>query len=314
MTILLTGAAGFIGSSLLDQLLKLGHEVIGIDNFDPFYPASYKKKNLEQANSHSSFRFIEADICLPDTWDSLASEKIDIIIHLAAKAGVRPSMINPTEYNKVNILGTNYLLEFAKKNQIRKILFASSSSVYGVNKKLPWSVDEPDMQPISIYAYSKLAGEDLCKFYQTYFGLHIIALRFFTVVGPRQRPDLAIHKFVKAIMEDQTVTLFGNGQTFRDYTYIGDIVSGIIGAMNYESEQFEIFNLGNTHTVSLLELVQTIEDVLGKKAIIEYQPEQKGDVPYTWSNIEKSQKLLNFQPQTELKEGIRQFVNWYKTL
>ena len=314
MRILLTGAAGFIGSNLLEKLLSLGNEVIGIDNFDPFYPRKYKEKNLENAYKNKNFRFIEADICTPATWESFSNNDFDVIIHLAAKAGVRPSMVQPVEYNKVNVLGTNYLLEFARKNNIRKILFASSSSVYGVNKNLPWLVDEPNLEPISIYAYSKLAGEQLCEFYQDYFDLNITALRFFTVIGPRQRPDLAIHKFVKAIIEDQTVTLYGDGQTFRDYTFIDDIVSGIIGAMNYDNNKFEIFNLGNTHTVSLLELVKTIEDILGKKAKIEYLPEQKGDVPFTWSDIEKSRNLLGFNPQTDLKEGIRQFINWYKTL
>jgi UDP-glucuronate 4-epimerase len=223
-------------------------------------------------------------------------------------------MINPVAYNIVNIIGTNYLLEFARKNKISKIIFASSSSVYGINKNLPWSVEDTDLQPISIYAFSKLSGEKLCELYQKYFGLKITVLRFFTVIGPRQRPDLAIHKFVKAISKGETVTLYGNGNTFRDYTYIDDIVNGVIGSLHYDNDSFEIFNLGNTHTVSLMELIQNIEEILGEKAKIKFLPEQPGDVPYTWSNIEKSKNLLQYDPQTGIKEGIEKFINWYKTI
>jgi len=313
MKILLTGAAGFIGSHLSERLLAMGHEVTGIDNFDAFYSRSIKERNLLPAKKNESFKFIEADICDGHFWNGLTGNKFDAIIHLAAKAGVRPSMIDPVGYNMSNVVGTNYVLEFARNNNITKVLFASSSSVYGVNKNLPWSVDDKALQPISIYAFTKLSGENLCQLYQKYFGLKIIGLRFFTVFGPRQRPDLAIHKFVKAISNNEKVTLFGDGNTFRDYTYIDDIVSGIIGALNYESEDFEIFNLGNTHTVSLITLISTIEKLLDKKAIIEYLPEQQGDVPYTWSDIEKSKELLHYNPATGIEEGIEQFIQWYKS-
>jgi len=314
MKILLTGAAGFIGSHLAEKLLAAGNEVTGVDNFDKFYAAAIKHNNISIALSSPLFRFIEADLCDPLFWEGISDKKFDLIIHLAAKAGVRPSMIDPLEYTRVNVLGTTYLLEFARNKKIQKVIFASSSSVYGVNKDLPWSVDNKDLEPISVYAFSKKSGEELCALYQKYFGLKIIGLRFFTVFGPRQRPDLAIHKFVKAISEGGKVTLYGDGATFRDYTYIDDIVSGIMGAINYEADNFELFNLGNTHTVSLISLVNIIEDILGKKANIEYLPPQPGDVPYTWSDIEKSRKLLGYEPKTSIREGIERFINWYKTI
>lgn len=311
MKILLTGTAGFIGSHLSEKLLDDGHTVVGIDNFDAFYDRSIKEQNLSVSRTSKNFHFHEADICNPALWDTLSGQSIDLIIHLAAKAGVRPSMADPLSYNQANITGTNYVLEYARKNGVKRVIFASSSSVYGVNKNLPWRVEEKDLLPISIYAYSKQSAEKLCELYQMNFGLHITALRFFTVFGPRQRPDLAIHKFVKAIDRGEQVTLFGNGETFRDYTYIDDIVSGIMGAIAYNSNEFEVFNLGNTHAVSLMQLITTIEDVMGKKANLLFGPEQVGDVPYTWSNIEKSQKLLGYNPQTSIKEGIAHFVNWY---
>ena len=311
MKILLTGTAGFIGSHLTEQLLALGHQVVGIDNFDPFYGRDIKERNLINSLKHPQFTFIEGDMCEPAFWNGMDHKQFDAIIHLAAKAGVRPSMADPLGYNRANIIGTTCILEFARNNNITKVIFASSSSVYGVNKNLPWSVDDKDLQPISIYAYTKQSGEQLCELYQHYFGLKIIGLRFFTVFGPRQRPDLAIHKFVKAIDKGDKVTLFGEGNTFRDYTYIDDIVSGIIGTLSYNNDRFEVFNLGNTHTVSLMELIKMIEKLLGKKANIEFQPEQPGDVPYTWSNIEKSQRLLNYNPQTSLEEGIAAFIKWY---
>ncbi len=312
MRILLTGAAGFIGSHLSEKLLSLGHEVVGIDNFDPFYDRKIKESNIATAIKNTSFKLIEADLTSTQLWETLKTEKFDSIIHLAAKAGVRPSMADPIGYNNSNIMGTTHLLEYARNCGPKKVIFASSSSVYGVNKNLPWSVEDEKLQPISVYAYSKLSGEALCRLYQKYFGLSIIGLRFFTVFGPRQRPDLAIHKFVKAIDQGKTIQMFGDGKTFRDYTFIEDIVAGIVGALNYNNSEFELFNLGNTHTVSLMELVQTIEDLMGKKATIEYLPEQPGDVPYTWSNIEKSTKLLGYNPSTGIREGIGKFIEWYR--
>lgn len=312
MRILLTGVAGFIGSHLNEKLLSLNHEVTGIDNFDRFYSRSIKEDNLKNALANPNFHFIEADLCDPNFGDSIPNKQFDIIIHLAAKAGVRPSMLDPLGYNNTNIVGTNHVLEFARHNNIKRVIFASSSSVYGVNPNLPWSVNDKDLQPISIYAFSKQSGEKLCELYQNHFGLNIIALRFFTVFGPRQRPDLAIHKFVKAIDKGEKITLYGNGNTFRDYTYIDDIVAGIMGAVAYQGTEFEIFNLGNTHTVSLMELVNTIEELMGTKANIEFMPEQPGDVPYTWSNVEKSRELLGYNPKTSIREGISKFIDWYK--
>jgi UDP-glucuronate 4-epimerase len=313
MRILLTGVAGFIGSHLNEKLLSLGHEVIGIDNFDTFYSRSIKESNLKKARSYNTFQFIEADLC-NNFAAKITNKQFDLIIHLAAKAGVRPSMVAPVSYNETNIIGTNNLLEFARYNDCKRFIFASSSSVYGVNPNLPWKVEDKDLQPISIYAFSKQSGERLCELYQKDFGINIVALRFFTVFGPRQRPDLAIHKFVKAIADNEKITLYGAGNTFRDYTYVDDIVSGIMGAVEYRSDKFQIFNLGNTHTVSLLELVTTIEEVMGKKANIEFLPEQPGDVPYTWSDIEKTRQLLGYNPQTSIKEGINKFVDWYKSM
>jgi UDP-glucuronate 4-epimerase len=313
MRILLTGAAGFIGSHLTEKLLAEGNEVVGIDNFDPFYPKKIKENNLKVALANPAFRFIQADLCDAAFWENLKNgEKFDLIVHLAAKAGVRPSMLDPVSYNETNVVGTTYVLEFARNNGVKKVVFASSSSVYGINSNLPWRVEDGDLKPISVYAFSKQSGERLCELYQRDFGIKIIALRFFTVFGPRQRPDLAINKFVKAIENDQEVTLYGDGKTFRDYTYVGDIVSGVVNACHYDNEEFEIFNLGNTHTVSLLELVQVIEGLMGKKARIKFLPPQQGDVPYTWSNIEKSQKLLSYSPKTGIKEGIQKFIEWYK--
>jgi len=314
MKVLLTGAAGFIGSHLAEKMLSLGFEVTGVDNFDDFYSRNIKERNLQEALRARNFDLIEGDICDAELWNSIESRSFDIILHLAAKAGVRPSMDDPLSYNKTNITGTNYLLEFARRKKIPKVVFASSSSVYGVNKNLPWRVEEKNLEPISIYAFSKLSAEQLCELYQQYFGLSIIALRFFTVFGPRQRPDLAIHKFVKAIDNGENVTLYGNGETFRDYTFIDDIINGVIGAINYQNDRFEIFNLGNTHTISLIKLVNVVAKLLDKEAKITFMPEQPGDVPYTWSDIEKSRQLLNYDPKTDIEEGILKFINWYKAI
>ncbi len=313
MRIFLTGAAGFIGSHLSEKLLSLGHEVVGIDNFDPFYKRDVKEENLKVALQHPNFKFIEADLCDENFWAANTQKDFDMIIHLAAMAGVGPSMKKPFLYNQVNIMGTTYVLEFARLNNIKRVIFASSSSVYGINKNLPWSVEDPNLLPISIYAFTKISGENLCRLYNQHYGLNITALRFFTVYGPRQRPDLAIHKFVKAIDNGEKIQLFGNGQTFRDYTFIHDIVSGIIGAVNHQNEEFEVYNLGNTHTVSLIDLVNVIEDLLGKKANIEFMPEQAGDVPYTWANIDKSREKLGYNPQTSIRQGVQEFINWYKS-
>lgn len=310
MRILVTGAAGFIGSHLTEKLLTEGNEVLGIDNFDPFYARKIKEHNLQPALSNPAFRFAEADLCNAGFWKSIRGEKFDLIVHLAAKAGVRPSMSDPVSYNETNVVGTTHVLEYARHNNVPKVVFASSSSVYGVNPNLPWSVEDGNLRPISVYAFSKQSGERLCELYQRDFGLQITALRFFTVFGPRQRPDLAINKFIRAIEAGEEVTLYGDGKTYRDYTYVDDIVTGVVNACHFDAKQFEIFNLGNTHTVSLLELVHIIEELLGKKARIKYLPPQQGDVPYTWSNIEKSRELLGYNPRTGIKDGIQKYIEW----
>ncbi|HVG15995.1 MAG TPA: GDP-mannose 4,6-dehydratase, partial [Chitinophagaceae bacterium] len=235
---------------------------------------------------------------------------VDAIIHLAAKAGVRPSIADPIGYQKTNILGTQNLLDYAVQTGVKRFVFASSSSVYGINENLPWQ-EEEKLLPISPYAMTKLAGEMAGYTYHKLYNLSFIALRFFTVYGPGQRPDLAIHRFIKAIHKGESITMFGDGSTSRDYTFVTDIVRGIVAAVHYDATQFEIINLGNSYTISLKELVEAVEEVVGKKAIINRQPEQPGDVPRTFSDISKAKRLLNFEPKTGLKEGLKKFYDWY---
>ena len=311
MNILLTGCAGFIGSHLLERLLSDGHTVVGVDNFDPFYSRAIKNQNLEHIDSEH-FELIEADLADLPTYAKIEflfeGQSIDAIIHLAAKAGVRPSIEDPVGYQRANVIATQYLLEFAKKHAIKQFVFASSSSVYGVNPNVPWREDDFVLEPISPYASTKVSGELMGHVYSKLFGIRFLALRFFTVYGPRQRPDLAINKFVRLISEGKPIPVFGDGSTRRDYTYIDDIIEGIIGALHYEKSDYEIFNLGNDQTITLAEMIKVIEEVLGKTAIIDRQPEQPGDVPQTWADISKSKEELNFNPKIQLKTGIRRQV------
>ncbi len=237
-------------------------------------------------------------------------QKVDVIIHLAARAGVRPSIINPTAYQQTNIVATQMLLDFANETGVPQFVFASSSSVYGINRNLPWN-EEEKLQPISPYAMTKLAGEMAGHVASHLYGLRFIALRFFTVYGPSQRPDLAIHKFVKAIETGKPITMYGDGTTSRDYTYVADTVSGILAAIDYKATLFEIINLGNHYSVSLKDLVAIIEEVTGKKAVIDSQPEQAGDVPHTFADVTKAQRLLNYNPHTKLKDGVQNFYEWF---
>ena len=307
--ILVTGAAGFIGSNLSRSLLQSGrYKVIGLDNFDDFYSREQKEKNLAPFISHEDFRFAEADI--RNTDQLLALEDIDVIVHLAAKAGVRPSIQNPILYQEVNVAGTQNLLEFARQRNIRQFVFASSSSVYGINENVPWN-EEEKLMPISPYASTKLSCEMLGHVYSHLYGIRFLALRFFTVYGPAQRPDLAIHKFFNSILKGQPIPVFGDGSTSRDYTFVNDTVGGIEAAINYEQSQFEIINLGNHQTITLSELILAIEQICGKKAIIDRQPEQPGDVPQTYADITKAQKLLNYHPSTKLETGLLAFYEWY---
>lgn len=313
-TILVTGAAGFIGSHLVDKLLEQGDKVLAIDDFNDFYDPTMKRKNVSLHLCHPSYTLFEGDIRDLAFINSIfAGNKIDALIHLAARAGVRPSLEQPVLYQEVNVAGTQNLFECCRKYQIKKCVFASSSSVYGINAKVPFSEQDPIFQPISPYAATKAAGELLAHVYSHLYGLPIICLRFFTVYGPRQRPDLAIHKFTRLISDGLPIPVFGDGTTERDYTYIDDIISGIIGALHYDSTRYEVINLGNSTTVSLNKLIATLEAALGKSASIQRLPSQPGDVPRTFSDISKAKELLGFQPSTSIEAGIDRFVTWYRS-
>jgi UDP-glucuronate 4-epimerase len=307
--VLVTGGAGFIGSHLVDALLRDGHRVTVLDNFDAFYSRSLKFANVAAHRDYSSWRLVEGDIRNVDVVYALP-DGIDTIVHLAAAAGVRPSIADPIRYQSVNVAGTQNLLEFARLRGIRQFVFGSSSSVYGVNPHVPWKESDHVIQPISPYASTKVSGELLGHVYAHLYGIRFVALRFFTVYGPRQRPDLAIHKFTKLILQNQRVPLFGDGSTRRDYTYVGDIVNGIRGALTYDRTPFEIFNLGNNHTVSLIELVRHLEVALRLQARIEWLPEQAGDVPQTWASTDKARDLIGYRPCTTFPDGVSRFVEW----
>ncbi len=314
MRILLTGAAGFIGSHLSERLLGFGHEVIGVDNFDPFYNREIKEENLSVSKQNASFSFFELDFSC-DLGKLNELPEFDVLIHLGAKAGVRPSIANPKAYIEANYTGTVNLLELLKNRGIKKMVFASSSSVYGNCPNIPFTETEALDQPISPYAFTKRGCEMMNFTYHHLEKIDIVNLRFFTVYGPRQRPDLAIHKFIKKILNNEPIQRFGDGSTARDYTFIQDIVSGIVSSMNYVLENdncFEIINIGNNQPVKLSKLISTIESTLGKKAIIEQQPMQPGDVDITFANIGKAQKLLGYQPTTSIEEGLKEFVSWVK--
>ena len=312
MNILLTGCAGFIGSHTLEKLISKGHSVVGVDNFDPFYSRTVKNHNLANITSEN-FELIEGDLADLETYSKInfinGENSFDAIIHLAAKAGVRPSIEDPLGYQRANVIATQNLLEFAKEHSIKQFVFASSSSVYGVNPNVPWKESDLVLQPISPYASTKVSCELMGHVYSKLFGIRFLGLRFFTVYGPRQRPDLAINKFMNLIRDGKPIPVFGDGSTRRDYTYIDDIVSGIIGALHYDQSNYEIFNLGNDETVTLSQMIETIESVLAKKAEIDRQPEQPGDVPQTWADIGKARDLLNFNPKTSFQEGIVLYAN-----
>ena len=311
MNILITGAAGFIGSHACEHFIRLGNFVVGLDNFDSFYPKKIKKSNLAGVINNDNFRFYESDIRNAEALDKIfSSNKIDVVIHLAAKAGVRPSMNAITEYYDVNLNGTIILLEAMRKHLVNKMIFASSSSVYGNNIKVPFSeVDFVD-NPISPYASTKKSGELLCHVYCHLYDMSISCLRFFTVFGPRQRPDLAIHKFTKLIDEGKPIPVFGDGSTARDYTYILDIVNGIECALN-KLDGYNIFNLGESRTTSLNELVEMLENAVGKKAIREIFPLQPGDVKITFADISKARSCIGYNPVYTMSSGINEFVKWY---
>jgi UDP-glucuronate 4-epimerase len=318
--VVLTGGAGFIGSHLAEALLRRGCQLTIVDKLDEFYPPAWKQANLDEIRRVGDFQFFPADICdVVQLREILSRARPDLIIHLAARAGVRPSIEQPLLYERVNIAGTLTLLELCREFKIPKFIFGSSSSVYGATSRAPFSEEEAGLRPISPYAATKLAGESLAYTYAHLFGLSAVCLRFFTVYGPRQRPDLAIHKFTGLIEAGRPIPIFGDGSTGRDYTHVHDIVAGILAAMDYNARDdsqvpFEIFNLGNSHPVKLCQLVELLEQATGKKAIVEQKPVQSGDVPLTWAEISKAGRLLGYQPRTLLTDGLQQFVAWYRSV
>lgn len=316
MSILVTGAAGFIGSHLVEHLLARGERVIGLDNFDPFYSPHEKRNNLSLASQSPGFRLIEADCSdLSGIERALGDEEISLIVHLAAKAGVRPSIADPIAYANANLLGTQSLLELARRRGLRRFVFASSSSVYGNNPKVPFSEDDPVDHPISPYAATKRAGELLCHTYHHLHGLSIIALRFFTVYGPRQRPDLAIRKFATLMLRGEPIPFYGDGSTERDYTWIDDIIQGVLAAIDRtarEPHEFRIINLGESQTTTLSRLVELIGEALGVDPILNRLPLQPGDVQRTFADISRARELLGYHPTTPVESGIPRFVEWIR--
>ena len=310
MRVLVTGGAGFIGSHLVENLLAAGHEVAILDDFNDYYDPLIKRANIAAVSKNVAIHAV-------DLRDAAAvrnvfhGEKFDTIAHLAARAGVRPSIQHPQLYYDVNVGGTLHLLEAARLIGVERFIFASSSSVYGISKTVPFSEDLHLTQTISPYAATKIAGEFLCSTFSHLYQMRVVALRFFTVYGARQRPDLAIHQFTNKILAGQPIQQFGDGSTRRDYTYIDDIIQGVMASLNYTGPLFDLFNLGESETVQLKELIAAIEKVLGKKAKINELPEQPGDVPLTCADISKAKKLLGYNPKTKLHEGLPKFVDWF---
>jgi UDP-glucuronate 4-epimerase len=310
MRILITGGAGFIGSHLVEKLLTSGHQVAILDDFNDFYDPRIKHANIATVAKSVTIHQI-------DLRDSASvrrlfhREKFEAIAHLAARAGVRPSIQHPQLYYDTNVTGTLHLLEAARVTEVERFIFASSSSVYGVSKKAPFSEDQHLTQTLSPYGATKIASEFLCSTYSHLYKMRVIALRYFTVYGPRQRPDLAIHQFTRRINAGQPIDQFGDGTTRRDYTYIDDIIQGTVGALDYSGRLFDIFNLGESETVQLKDLISAIEDALGKKATINRLPDQPGDMPLTCADISKARKLLGYNPTTRLSDGLPRFVDWF---
>src|SRR5947207_107148 len=310
MRVLVTGGAGFIGSHLVEKLLASGHEVVILDDFNDFYDPQTKHANI--AGLARDVTVYHVDLRDSESVRNLFHrEKVDAIAHLAARAGVRPSIQYPRLYYDTNVTGTLHLLEAARVTGIERFIFASSSSVYGASKAIPFSEDEHLSQTISPYAATKVAGEFLCSTYSHLYNLRVVALRYFTVYGPRQRPDLAIHQFTRRIYAGQSIDQFGDGTTRRDYTYIEDVIQGTMAALEYEGPLFDIFNLGESETIQLKDLIVAIENALGKRARINQLPEQPGDMPLTFADISKARKLLGYKPTTRLSEGLPSFVDWF---
>ena len=313
-TILVTGGAGFIGSHLCERLLEEGHSVICLDNFDSYYDPNLKIRNVEEISNKypGPFTMVTGDIRNRDHLTELFKKnRIDAVFHLAARAGVRPSIVDPLLYEDVNLRGTITLLEVCKEFGMKNFIFASSSSVYGENQRVPFSETDLDIQPISPYGATKRAGELLCYSYHHLYGIHIACLRIFTAYGPRQRPEMAIHKFTSLMDQEKEIQMYGDGSSKRDYTYIDDLIDGMMAVLQ-RHKGFEIYNLGESRTTSLKELIRMIEEYLGKKAKILAMEPQPGDVSITYADITKAKRLLNYQPKIEMGEGIKRFVEWYK--
>jgi UDP-glucuronate 4-epimerase len=312
-TYLVTGGAGFIGSHLVDKLLSNGNKVHIIDNFDTFYEKKIKLKNLESSLLNNKCILHEIDIKERNNLRNVfysVDGKIECVIHLAAKAGVRPSIDDPLGYYETNVMGTLNILETMKEIGCKRMIFASSSSVYGNNQKTPFSEDDNVDNPISPYAATKKAGELLCHTYHHLYDFDIFCLRFFTVYGPRQRPDLAIYKFAKLIIEEKPIPFYGDGSTERDYTYIDDIIDGILAAIN-NLKGYDIFNLGASRTITLYSIVEMLENTLGKKAILKKLPLQPGDVIKTFADISKAKQKLGYNPKISFEAGLKNFIEWF---
>lgn len=317
MSILVTGGAGFIGSHVCERLLSRGQSIVIVDSFDPFYDPAIKHRNLEAALASGFVRLVIADICDRDAVEEgLGEEKIDAIIHLAARAGIRPSLERPDDYVRTNVGGTVSMLEVARRRGVRPFVMGSSSSVYGDSTPVPFAEDAPAASPISPYAATKRAGELLCHTYAHLYGLSVVCLRLFTVYGPRQRPDLAIHKFARLMSAGKPIPFFGDGETERDYTYVDDIVDGIEAGLSWANAAdpgaFEIVNLGESATTSLASLVEMLSAAFGAPAILERLPSQPGDVQRTFARVDKARSLLGYDPRTPMKDGIRRFVEWFR--
>jgi len=306
-----TGAAGFIGSHVCEALLARGWQVVGLDSFDPFYDPAVKRDNVSGLLSDERFRLVEGDIRDADAVDGSLAGGADVIVHLAARAGVRPSIEQPLVYQDVNVAGTTLLLEAARRHGVGRFVFASSSSVYGNNRKVPFSESDNVDFPISPYAATKKAGELLCHTYHHLYGLSVTCLRFFTVYGARQRPDLAIHKFTRLIESGKPIPVFGDGSMMRDHTYIDDIVAGVLAAVD-RCSGYHIYNLGESRPVSLSDLIAAIETALGSKAVIERLPLQPGDVERTYADTSLAEAELGYRPATELAVGLERFVEWFR--
>ena len=310
--ILITGAAGFIGSHLAERLLARGDQVVGLDNFDPFYPRQAKERNLGGPKAHSGFTFAEADLRDASAMaDLLERHRPQRIVHLAAKAGVRPSLEDPAAYVEANVQGTLNLLLVCRRAPVEHFVFASSSSVYGNDVQAACTEDAPTDSPASPYGATKKAGEVLCFTYHQLLKIPVTCLRLFTVYGPRQRPDLAIHKFVRLIEAGKPVPFFGDGASRRDYTFVEDTVSGITAALD-RPDSYQIYNLGRGDPVTLNQMLKAVEGALGKKAVLDRQPEQPGDVRTTWADISKAKQSLGYQPKVQLEAGVERFVEWWR--